>query len=329
MFMFAPRYGRRTAAALAGFLALSVAGAGCGPAAAPNAPAPVAPASALAGNRANGISSAADPGLNQKPMPMTVARQGSQVFIHMYTEENWVTIAPGVRFHAWDFDGTVPGPVLHLQQGDQVSLTLTNLDPRLPHSIDLHAAQIAPSANYIDVMPGHSFTLHFTARVPGVYMYHCADGLEHMGKGMYGMVVVQPAGVPVTGPEFDLVQSEFYSSYQAMLNGSPQYVVFNGEADRYMTHPLTATVGEPVHFAVVNAGPNQWSAFHVIGAILQNVRPSGSRETVFHNLQTWSIAPGDGAWITVVFRHPGTYKFVTHDFADVAKGAVGEIVVKP
>ncbi|MCL8207381.1 MAG: multicopper oxidase domain-containing protein [Actinomycetia bacterium] len=267
--------------------------------------------------------------LNQPLRPMTLVRNGNQVTINLYTEQRIVTVAPGVRFAAWTFDGTVPGPVIHLRQGDDVTLVLHNLDPDMPHSIDLHAAQVAPNLNYVDVPPGQSRTIRFVASVPGVFMYHCATqpGLLHMEKGMYGAVVVDPPGPTAGGPEYVPVQSEFYDSMNSLLNGAPTYVVFNGEANRYMSAPLHAQVGVPVRFAVVNAGPNDWSAFHVIGAILDTVQPSGSPDTVFHDLQTWTIAPGDGALITVVFRQPGTYKFVTHAFRDVDKGAEGSVLV--
>jgi nitrite reductase (NO-forming) len=269
--------------------------------------------------------------LNQPIEPMTEVRHGQNVTINMYTEERVVTIAPGVRWAAWTFDGTVPGPVIQLDQGDHVTLILHNIDPRMPHSIDLHAAQIAPSANYVDVLPGQSRVIHFVAEVPGVFMYHCATqpDLLHMEKGMYGEIIVNPDHTTPVTPQYHLVQSEFYANWNALLNGSPTYVTFNGVADQYLDHPLTAKVGQPVQFAVVNAGPNEWSAFHIIGAIMSSVQPSGSVETVFHDLQTYSIAPGDGALITVTFQQPGTYKFLTHSFRDVEKGAVGEIVVTP
>lgn len=43
--------------------------------------------------------------LNQTPRPMTVVRHGNHVDITMYAEETIVSIAPGVRFPAWTFDG--------------------------------------------------------------------------------------------------------------------------------------------------------------------------------------------------------------------------------
>jgi nitrite reductase (NO-forming) len=55
-----------------------------------------------------------------------------------------VRIAPGVTYAAWTFGGTVPGPALHVRQGDTVEFTLVN-HANIPHSMDFHAAEIAPS----------------------------------------------------------------------------------------------------------------------------------------------------------------------------------------
>ena len=37
-----------------------------------------------------------------------------------------IEIAPGVRYDAWTFGGSVPGPVLHVREGDRVTFTMKN-----------------------------------------------------------------------------------------------------------------------------------------------------------------------------------------------------------
>lgn len=37
-----------------------------------------------------------------------------------------VQIANGVRYEGWTFGGTVPGPVIHVRQGDRVRITVVN-----------------------------------------------------------------------------------------------------------------------------------------------------------------------------------------------------------
>ncbi len=109
--------------------------------------------------------------LNQMPRPIGIIRHESVVSIQLYAEETEVSIAQGVRFLAWTFDCTVPGPIIELRQGEDVSLTLHRLDPRMTHSIDLHAAFVPPSHDFAPVLPRQSNTLHFAAGVPGVFMH--------------------------------------------------------------------------------------------------------------------------------------------------------------
>ena len=122
-----------------------------------------------------------------------------------------VTVAPGVSYAAWTFAGGVPGPALHVRQGDTVDFTLINR-ANIPHSMDFHAAEIAPNKYYVNVMPGDSLHYRFVARVPGAFMYHCgtAPVAMHIANGMYGALVVDPATPRPRAKEFVLVQSEFY-----------------------------------------------------------------------------------------------------------------------
>ncbi|NMP21624.1 multicopper oxidase domain-containing protein [Sulfobacillus harzensis] len=268
--------------------------------------------------------------LNQPPRPMTLVRHGRKVTITMYAEETKVQIAPGVTFPAWTFDGTVPGPVIYLKQGDDVSLTLHNLDPRMPHSIDLHAALVAPNQNFTPVLPGQSKTIHFVASVPGVFMYHCESSPMplHIAQGMYGMAIVTPPGQKP--PLYTLVQSEFYkpNNLNAVLTAQPRYVVFNGSADRYVQNPLPAPLDKPFTIAVVNAGPNEISAFHVVGSILRDVQDTGNPQNHLYDVQTITIPPGGGALIHLEFTQPGSYSFVSHAMNQFDRGAAGIFDVK-
>ncbi len=69
-----------------------------------------------------------------------------------------ITIAPGVTYDAWTFGGQVPGPVIRVTAGDTVDFTLVNRAP-MPHSLDFHVVEIAPSRVYVNLLPNDS--LHF------------------------------------------------------------------------------------------------------------------------------------------------------------------------
>ncbi|MGZ8437752.1 MAG: multicopper oxidase domain-containing protein [Candidatus Limnocylindrales bacterium] len=234
-------------------------------------------------------------------------------------------------YGSMNFEGQVPAPTLRVTEGDVVRFTLTNAGS-MQHSIDFHAAQTPWSKNYQAVDPGTSFSFDWTARHPGVFMYHCGTPpvLMHIGDGMYGAVIVDPKDGRPTAREFVIVQSEFYGAggdYNAMLNNPPDVVCFNGQAFRYKTTPLTAKAGELVRFFVMNAGPSNTSAFHVIGELFEAYEPEGNPANRMGMHQTITVPPGDGAMVELVFDEPGSYPFVTHKFNDAERGAVGVIAI--
>jgi nitrite reductase (NO-forming) len=251
-------------------------------------------------------------------------------------------VAPGVKYAAWTFGGGVPGPALHVGQGDTVDFTLINR-ANVPHSMDFHAAEIAPSKYYVNVLPGDSLHYRFVARVPGAFMYHCgtAPVAMHIANGMYGALVVDPAAPQPKAKEFVLVQSEFYLSpkpnaegahtldWGKLLGLAPDHVVFNGRASQYAEHPLEVAPGELVRLHVVNAGPNRISSFHVVGGIFERVLQDGSRASPLRGVQTVDVPVGGGSLFEVRLREPGDYPFVSHAFADATKGAVGVLRALP
>jgi nitrite reductase (NO-forming) len=244
-----------------------------------------------------------------------------------------VEIAPGVFYDGWTFGGTIPGPVIHVEQGDQVEVWLVN-DSDLEHSLDFHSGRMAPSTWYRDIAPGDSIKFEFVARDPGVFMAHCgtAPVLAHISNGMYFPMVVRPRGLPYAEKEFVFTQSEFYTTEgdgdaltlddEAALSGIPTYVAFNGLANQYKDAPIQVEAGKPYRAWVMNAGPNRTSAFHIVGTIFDRVVDGDERGAVY-NVQTWNIAPGGGAMFEFTLAEEGLYPFVTHAFSDASKGALG------
>ncbi|MDE3230180.1 MAG: multicopper oxidase domain-containing protein [Chloroflexota bacterium] len=264
--------------------------------------------------------------------------QGSVVNVNLTTQESVLSIANGIAYKAWTFNGTVPGPIVHVRQGQTVHFTLTNKDPKMSHSIDFHAAQTAWNVNYQPVAPGASFSFDWKANIPGAFLYHCGTPpvMEHMANGMYGAIIVDPAnGWATPAQEFVLVQSEFYTQRQSdgtyglsnakMMQNAPDFVVFNGYANQYGHSPLAVKKGQPVRLYVVNAGPSRFSAFHVIGAIFSDTYMDGNQANRMQGNQTVTIPPGGAAVMQLTIPDAGTYPFLTHSFMDATMGALGQI----
>ncbi|HEX7733426.1 MAG TPA: multicopper oxidase domain-containing protein [Ktedonobacteraceae bacterium] len=267
-----------------------------------------------------------------------VALQGSTVNVTLTVKEVLISIAPTVAYHAWTFNGTVPGPVIRVRQGQAVHFTLVN-DGMMPHSIDFHAAQTPWNVNYQEVGVGKSFSFDWKANYPGVFMYHCGAPvvIYHMANGMYGTIIVDPTQGWTPAQEYVLVQSEFYTAQQPdgtygvdaskPAAGTPDYVVFNGYVNQYKTSPINAKAGKRIRIFMVNAGPTLFSAFHVIGAIFSDTYVDGNPANHMVGNQTVTIPPGGGIVVELTIPQAGQYPFVTHSFADVGKGALGVLNV--
>jgi nitrite reductase (NO-forming) len=266
---------------------------------------------------------------------------GDLVKVHMTLKDMVIEVAPGVKYNTWAFDGHgAPGPVVHVREGQTVEMTLTN-GGAIPHSIDFHAARIAPNVAFRDVAPGESFTFRFEAGDPGVFMYHCGTKpvLAHIANGMYGAIVVEPKeGLPPVDNEYVLVASEWYLSGDGIAQPAsldlakarammPDWTTFNGYANQYVTHPLTADPGETTRFWVVAAGPTLDTNFHVVGTIFDRAWVNGDMTHYEQGVQTVLVPAGGGAVFDVKIDDPGLYPFVSHAFAHVDLGQVGLLKV--
>ena len=270
------------------------------------------------------------------PAALPAAPAGAVATVQLDIAHRTVPIAPGIRYEAWTFGSSVPGPVIHVRQGQLVRVTLHNTSP-MPHSVDFHAAQVAPNVAFSDVLPGASKTFSFRANVPGVFMYHCgtAPAFVHIANGMYGAIVVEPRGMPPAERQYVLVSSEFYLDRSGLGKAAgldqtkaqqmtPDWVTWNGYAGQYKTHPLTAEPGQTVRFWVVDAGPSLNTEFHVVGTVLARAWINGDMvDSPQHDIQTAVVPAGGGGVFDVKIDKRGIYPFVSHSFASVQMGEVG------
>jgi nitrite reductase (NO-forming) len=235
--------------------------------------------------------------------------------VTMIADEVDVQIAPdnplhpgGVMYRAMVFNGTIPGPVVSVDQGDTIEFTLIN-EGDVIHSMDFHAGDGTTqavgsnaSATGSNIQPGESVTWTWTPKRAGAFYYHCgADGLngvwEHIANGMYGGVVVHPENER-PAKEFYVVFGEIYTNnvqglftpangtgtldLNKFLDNNPDLIMTNGMAHKYVPEvgafskiPLNPNAeifqvqpGELTRWFVFAPGPNQGVAFHFISGII-------------------------------------------------------------
>lgn len=272
-------------------------------------------------------------------------RAAKKVIVHLEATEEEGELADGVTYKFWTFNSTVPGTFIRIRVGDEVELHLKNASNSvMPHNIDLHAVNgPGGGAEATNVAPGKTAIFNFKALNPGLFVYHCAAAPVpmHIANGMYGLILVEPAGgLPKVDREYYIMQSEFYTKGKTDEKGlqefdqdkgvdeNPSYVVFNGKKNALMGDKmLEAKVGETVRLYVGNAGPNLASSFHVIGEIFDRVYMEGGTK-INENVQTTLIPAGGAVIVEFKVEEPGEYVLVDHSiFRAFNKGAIGKLKV--
>lgn len=270
------------------------------------------------------------------------AVQAKTVKVSMTVKETETQIDnKGTMYRSWTYEGMVPGPVIHVAEGDDVEVTLFNdKNNKNSHSIDLHAAQVDVVKDLEPVKPGESHKFSFHANYPGIFYYHCgADPMiQHIARGMYGAVIVDPKdpkAMPKADREYVLIQSELYpnpDNQADMMANKWTNVMFNGGIFKYdpvhdpaATRMLQAKPGERVRVYFVNAGVNEFSSFHSIGGIWDKVYPSGNPKSVLTGLQTYVVGPGDAAAFDIISPVEGANAIVSHSLKQALTGAIAII----
>lgn len=300
---------------------------------------------------------AAAPSAEVRPLPANLDRlplpqvappvnrsQPATVKVELETKEVTALLADGIAYRFWTFNGTVPGPMIRVRQGDTVELQLSNLPgTQASHSINLHAVSGPGGGAWAtQVEPGKDGTIRFQATRPGFYVYHCmtAPVGQHVANGMYGMIVVEPPqGLPPVDHEWYLMEGDFYLqgdrdqpglrdfSMDKLLAETPDYVVFNGSVGSLAgQRALHARVGETARIFFGVGGPAMDSAFHVVGGIFDKLYPEGATEALT-NVQTTLVPPGDAMMAELKFDAPGHYMIEDHHITRLQKGAMAEIEI--
>ena len=292
-----------------------------------------------------------------------VATSGpSVVAFEMKIIEKEMQIDEDAYLQAMTFNGSMPGPMMVVHEGDYVELTLFNPPENMfQHNIDFHAATGGLGGGALTLVnPGEKTVLRFKATRPGVFVYHCAPGGPmipwHVVSGMSGCIMVLPRdglkdhlGQPVSYDrvhyigENDLYipkdaagvyrrfadAGEAYEDTLAVMNGLiPSHVVFNGKVGALTgDNALAAEQGETVLF--VHSQANRDTRPHLIGGHGDLVWETGKfNNPPERDLETWFVRGGSAGAALYRFLQPGVYAYVNHNLIEaVNKGATAHVLV--
>ncbi|MBX7120006.1 MAG: multicopper oxidase domain-containing protein [Gemmatimonadaceae bacterium] len=236
-----------------------------------------------------------------------------------------VEVAQGVTMDAWTFDGAVPGPVLRITEGETLTLTVRNLTAH-PHNLHAHGAHAPGQDGWEPIPAGGTRTYVLVPRPYGLYPYHCdlVPGAAHLGRGLHGLLIVDPPAGRAPATERTLVLGGF----DADGDGRSERFGWNGVAGFFARHPLKVRRGERVRLYVANLVVDEPVATFHLHANTFGVIRSGTGMTPGEITDVAAMTVGERAILEMRFDEPGRYMFHPHQGRMAEAGAMGWIAVE-
>jgi FtsP/CotA-like multicopper oxidase with cupredoxin domain len=183
-------------------------------------------------------------------------------------------LLPHLEVDVWGFNGTMPGPVIEVNQGDRVRIIVEN---RLPESTSIHwhSLEVPVSQDGVpglvqDFIPsGEAFVYEFTLHQHGTFFYHSHVAMQE-AMGMVGLFIIHPqeAYEPVVDQDFALVTQEFQILPNSVVPDSQgmefNFLTFNGRCAP-LTTPLVVKLGHRVRLRLVNFSTADHHPIHLHG----------------------------------------------------------------
>lgn len=138
-------------------------------------------------------------------------------------------------------NGSVPGPTLYWQEGEAITVNVTNTLP-VTSSIHWHGIILpagmdgVPGLSFEGIPAGQTFTYRFTVNQSGTYWYHSHSGFQEQ-TGLYGAIVVLPKK-----PEPITYDRDYIVVLSDWSDEAPETIFTNlkKNPERYTTHKRTA-----------------------------------------------------------------------------------------
>ena len=265
-------------------------------------------------------------GTGNSELGYVVSQDGYKVFELTAKVISW-EVEPGKFVDGWSYNGQIPAPVIRVNTGDKVRISLKNDLPEST-SLHLHGIRVPNTADGVDpytqspIKPGETYVYEFIAREPSVGMYHSHhNALVQVPNGLAGALLIddwKTIAMDVARTRVADSDGDAESEVVMVLNDSGNIgLSLNGKSFP-ATQPYTLKVGESMVVHYFNEG-NMTHPMHLHqpsglvvahdGKVLEspfwadtlNVAP-GERWTVVYT----AVDAGVWAWHCHILTHAET-----------------------
>ncbi|CCB87810.1 multicopper oxidase family protein [Simkania negevensis] len=252
--------------------------------------------------------------------------EGVKVF-HLTAEEIEWEVASGFKIHTWGFNGSVPGPMIEVAEGDKVRIYVTNKLPA-PTTVHWHGVLIICGMDGVAgvtqpaIPPGETYLYEFIFPDSGTFMYHPHfDSMTQEGMGLTGMILVHKREPDVTkrpDRDFAIMLHEWNidvgTARPNTLKMDFNVLTMNGKV-MPATEPLVAELGDTVWVRYGNLSAMDHHPIHLHGYSFKIIGSDGGwaeNKSILLPETTVLVPVGAAKVIEFLADNPGDWIFHCH-----------------
>ena len=228
----------------------------------------------------------------------------------------------GVKYKMLAYNGSVPGPLIKVPQGSEVTINFKNdTDMKTllhSHGIRMDNAFDGSQATQKEMEPGESFAYKLKFPDAGMYWYHPHVREDYEQElGLYGNYLVTPSSsdywssvnreVPLFLDDILIEDGKIALSKQGadrtLMGRYGNVMLVNGETN----YSLSVQKGEVIRFYVTNSANTRPFNFAIDGAKLKLVGADGSAYEKDQWEDSVIVSPSERAIVEVLFDKSGSF----------------------
>jgi len=253
-----------------------------------------------------------------------IERDGVKEF-HLIAEPVRRDLLPNVVVDLWGFNGSSPGPMIEVNEGDRVRIIVENRLPE-PTSIHWHSLEIPVSQDGVpglvqDFIPaGEAFVYDFKLHQNGTFFYHAHVAMQE-AMGMIGLFIVHPktAYEPAVDQDIALITQEYDILPNTTIPNSQgmefNFLTFNGRCAP-LTTPLVLKLGHRVRLRFVNFSTADHHPIHLHGHTFWITGTEGGRipESAWIPSNNVLVGVAQARDVEFIANNPGDWIMHCHMF---------------